>query len=199
MPLLEGLSDNKLRSFAWTLDTCIPKEILGPSGYLARKQSQIETLQLITDGACDYDFLECPIDLSSFKLLKSFSWSGIRSPDKMKALAKVLNSNAAHLVKLELDLIHWELAASVLSIKYYDKSNFFTRNIFEPSPSGTRSMFPALRALSLSGVSFLSAEKDIAAVFDFSLLHSLKLRLCPGWSDFFRHAICLTDQLILSH
>ncbi|KAI8933117.1 hypothetical protein NX059_009760 [Plenodomus lindquistii] len=76
LPVLEGLRDDTLRSFTWKMGTCIPRKILGPSGYLARKQTQIKSLVLVTGKSHNplKDQLKRNIsDLSAFVHLRKIS------------------------------------------------------------------------------------------------------------------------------
>ena len=42
-------------------------------------------------------------------------------------------------------------------------------------------LFPALKMLSLSGISFLSGRQDAMTLLSFTTVRSLKLNMCPGW------------------
>jgi hypothetical protein len=70
-----------------------------------------------------------------------------------------------------------------------DPYNVFARDILQLPPGGTKRMFPALQRLSLSAVSFKSAEENIASAFDFGSLRSLRIRRCPGWPSLLHHAV----------
>jgi hypothetical protein len=162
---------------------------LGPFGHLALKQNNIESIRLITDGACSWNLDDqCPIALSAFKHLKILSWRGLRSENDLEALIGALRQNSNQLIELELDLIRCGLANTSFGTEEDDPNNFFARDILELPPGGTKQVFSALQILSLSAVSFSSAEENIASAFDFSSLRSLKLRFCPGWENLLYHA-----------
>ncbi|PVH91917.1 hypothetical protein DM02DRAFT_635787 [Periconia macrospinosa] len=185
MPLLEGCRINSLRSFTWALGTCIPREIIGCSGYLPLKQKLIESIRLITDGACDYNLnFQSPINLSDFTHLKKLSWSGLRSENDMETLQDTIKQVSHQLVELELDFINWSEVQAALFVDDDDSDTFFVRNILELPPKSTTCMFPALQILSLSGLSFESAAEEMSYAFDFGSLRSLKLRFCFGWERF---------------
>ncbi|PVH92243.1 hypothetical protein DM02DRAFT_677626 [Periconia macrospinosa] len=185
MPLLEGCRVNSLRSFTWALGTCIPREIIGCSGYLPLKQKLIESIRLITDGACDYNLnSQSPTNLSDFTHLKKLSWSGLRSENDIETLQDTIKQVSHQLVELELNFINWSEVQAALFVDDDDSDTFFVRSILELPLQSTIRMFPALQVLSLSGLSFESAAEEMASAFDFSSLRSLKMRLCSGWEEF---------------
>lgn len=83
---------------------CVPRSILGPDGYLVRKQTHIEAIRLITDPFCDVD---CLLHLASFRNLKSISWKGPRLEEGFVSINKALQSNKTSLEELELDFFDW--------------------------------------------------------------------------------------------
>jgi hypothetical protein len=63
-----------IRGTSWHLGTCIPKDILGPGGYLPTRQRGIEDLSLISDPCIlPKEYWEYQISLTEFKSLKKFS------------------------------------------------------------------------------------------------------------------------------
>jgi hypothetical protein len=169
------------------LGTCVPQELLGPSGYLLRKQNLIESIHLVTDGSCSYNLDKgSRIVLSAFPRLRKLSWSGLRSENDIETLKDAIRQVSYHLLDLGLDFVDWSEVEETLSLDEDDSDAFFVHNILELPRNSTSCMFPALQVLSLCNVSFESGTKDMAHVFDFGLLSSLKLRFCPGWESFLR-------------
>ncbi len=52
MPVFGNLKDNALESLSWNLGICPPRELFSSGGYLAKKQTALKSLSLITDGNC---------------------------------------------------------------------------------------------------------------------------------------------------
>jgi hypothetical protein len=221
MPLFRELKDGSLRSFrlgvflivsihqsllkfsSWELGTCVPLGILGRSGYLGNKQSSIETLSLITGGACGENMDgECPIDLSAFRSLRGISWINLRSAEDFEALGNVLQTNSAHLTELRIDFVDWIEAhnswfADRERFEDNRSENFFAREVLKLSAGEVVVKFPALETLLLSDISFNSAAPEMFYAFNLSRLRSLTLRNCPGSGDFLRGAIELGEAIRL--
>lgn len=185
----------------------MPESILGPSGYFPLRQTNIESLRLVTDGSCPQtNDADIELALSSFPSLKRLSWIGLSSYHEIKALAAVLERTSHQLVELDLDLIyHRDLQESG---EVVEDNALFAKEILGVPEKRIRK-FTALRVLSLSAVSFVStgvkasdssdsldssdytvfysrmmqAAEEISSVFDFSAIRSLKLRFCPGWEE----------------
>lgn len=173
-------------SSSWNLGTCVPQSILGPSGYLPLRQPRIESLRLVADGGCswseDHDYR---LVLSAFRHLRCLSWAGLWRDEDRDALADVLQQVSGQLVEFELDLIHCRnLDAQFGDPHALDDPGEFTfaRDTLRLPRAGTR-IFPSLRVLSLSGVSFAPDLSDIMHQFDWGVLRSLTLRFCPGWTE----------------
>ncbi|KAH7071147.1 hypothetical protein BKA63DRAFT_67729 [Paraphoma chrysanthemicola] len=180
--LLEGCRDDSLRDFCWNMGTCIPGRLLG---YLSRKQKSIESLVLVTNGACAYNYDQrYAIDISAFLCLRKLSWSGIRSVGDMNALKVSLKHVAHQLVKLELDFMNKNEMKNTLSLDADELDNFFSHHILELPDVSTTRMFPAVRVLSFSNIPFGSNAQIIADAFAWGSLNSLTLRFCDGWENF---------------
>jgi hypothetical protein len=216
MPLFRQLNDGSLRSFrlgvflnisihqsllkfsSWELGTCVPSEILGPSGYLGKKQRFIETLSLITGSACYKHMDNCPIDLSAFRSLRGISWINLRSEEDFEALGSVLQTNSAHLTEIRLDFVDWTKAAD--SWEFWEgrrTENFFAWEVLKLSAGEVVVKFSALETLLLSNVSFDSAAPEMFYAFNLSRLRSLTLRKCPDTGDFLRGVIKLGQAVRL--
>jgi hypothetical protein len=168
------------------MGTCIPQEILGPSGHLPLKQDGIESIRLVTGGSCDWNLdSQCPIALPAFRHLKRLSWSGLRSKSDFEALRDTFKLISNQLTELELNLICWRKVRASLGVR--KSRNFFAWETLGLFPGRVKQIFPALQVLSLTAVPFTSAAKEMAYAFDFGSLRSLKLRFCLGWEDFLRH------------
>lgn len=213
MPLFRQLKDGSLRSFrlgsslivsihqtllkssSWELGTCVPSEILGSSGYLRNKQSSIETLSLITGGACRENMVgKCPLDILAFRSLRSISQIYLRSAEDFEALGGVLKTNSAHLTELRLHFVDCTRADHYWFTDRGrwegDRSeNFFARDVPKLSAGEAVVKFPALETLLLSNFSCISAASEMLYTFNLSRLRSLTLRNCPGSGDFLRGII----------
>lgn len=152
---------------------CVPVEILGPTGYFARKQDRIESIRLITDPSCEIDIAsDFPVDLSAFQNLKSISWKGLRVEQDFASLGKAMQRNRDQLLELELDLFDWYTMAESLEIDEadrYDKDdtgyhNYFLHGVLGLHADDAKIMFPALQVLSLSAVSLRSAGEELARI-----------------------------------
>jgi hypothetical protein len=164
------------------MGTCIPGQLFD---YLSHKQKSLESLILVTDGACayNYDGLSS-INLSVFPCLRKLSWRGMRSKRDMKALEVALKRVSHQLVELELDFMNKEEVHATLYLDDDELDNFLTHSILGlPSENRTR-IYPAVQVLSLSKTPFDSVAQDIAHAFNWGLLRSLTLRFCEGWEDF---------------
>jgi hypothetical protein len=178
------------------LGTCIPPEILGPLGYLALKQTKIESINLITGGGCRGNtFYDCPISLREFPRLKRLSWRGLRVEEEFSVLHDVLEQTSHQMTKLELDIYAPELVRSEFELDESD--NFFARQVLDLTLGDEKQSFPSLQELSLRGVSFESAEKELAHALSLSSVRSLKLSFCPGWEDFLDCNSRLTPPKVL--
>jgi len=175
------------------MGTCVPRQILGEQGYLKNKQSSIQSISLITGGACPINTDEQnPIDLSPFCSLRDISWTGLRSSQEFDTLSRALKNNSKHLKKLRLDFVNW----SEEDLDGYDDSgSSFASQVLRLSAHQYKMMFPALETLSLSAVSLENAGKKLAHALNFSRLSSLTLRHSPG-SEEFLNAVIDSGQTI---
>lgn len=175
---------------------CIPPKILGPHGYIATNQNQIESIRLIMHPACliDFNFTEefAPVtDLSAFHHLKSISWTGIRLVEDFRVIKRAIEHNAGHLRQLEIDFLdseymeHSQEDDHLLWGGEEDHENDL-EHYWWPAFLLSRTNLPALEALSLSAVTLWGYEKQFARVMNLSSLQSLKLRWCTGWEKFLR-------------
>lgn len=170
--------------YSWDVGACIPNRMFEKSSNLATRQSQIESLSLITDGRCCYaEDEECPIDISNFRCLRSLSWRGVRNSDDFKTLRACLSVNASHLRELTLDLVDWYKAVGNWAAAHRTwitdhYSNFFTTDVLEIKAGNLNRIFPVLDLLSLSAVSFETAIEEIPHAMNFAGLSTLKLRHC---------------------
>ena len=178
------------------MGTCVPHQILGDRGYMKNKQSSIESISLITGGACPINTDgENPTDLSAFRSLRDFSWTGLQSSQEFDALSRALKNSSKHLKKLRLDFVNW----SEEDLDEYDDSgSFFASQVLKLSAGQFEIMFPALETLSLSAVSLENAGKELVYALNFSRLSSLTLRHCPGSEEFLNAVIDLGQTIRLS-
>lgn len=194
---------------SWDLGVCVPKSILGPSGYLPLRQPNLEALYLVTDGSCEDSGIG--LDISSFEYLKRLSWIGPRCIADINSLAESLAKKSHQIVELDLDFVllrdseKRDREIVGLTAEFEDENDLLAKKILG-IPNKQIQNFNALRVLSLAAVSFLAngkgtpcsshsfdyqaqhqakmgVVKQISDVFDFSKIIILKLRFCPGWEE----------------
>lgn len=91
------------QSGSWITGFCVPSEILGASGYLPLKQSNIQSLKLVTDLECvleDHD----RICLSAFEKLTALSWIAAYTDAHYDELRRTIWRRSSQLKELELEL-----------------------------------------------------------------------------------------------
>jgi len=150
--------------------------------FLSTKQNRLTSLSLVTDNHCIWrQYTEAYHSLTLLKCLRHLSWCAIQSTKDFCALAKIFKGNSEHLENLELDLLDWADASEVLHRGDGNRSsNPFARDVLRLEAGQRRVLFPCLRRLSLSAVSFRRSIEDMASAFNFERLQTLKLRNCPG-------------------
>ena len=162
---------------------CVPAELLGTSGHLSMKQSQLKSLSLITDSECRLNLRnQFALSLAKFTALRSLSWRGIQSENDFLSLQGALMLNSQHLQSLELDLGDWALVEGCFrrssGLDRDEPRNFLAWDVLKLASGDARMSFPSLQELSLSEVSFHLAASEMALAFNFSGLRSLKLNRC---------------------
>ncbi|KAJ9130920.1 hypothetical protein NKR23_g11970 [Pleurostoma richardsiae] len=193
--ILSDCEIGAIRTLDWSLGTCVPQSLLGPTGYFPLRQRNIENIRLITDGGCYWNQEhEHRLALSAFPHLKSLSWKGLSSQDDIGTLADVLTQRSHQLEELEIDLTyHRDL---LREHDYHSSGDEDSDDDFEfpvqilRLPERGSDTFPVLKKLALSSVWLAPAKKgtiknrvpkSIEGAFDFSTLVSLQLRYCRGW------------------
>ena len=177
---------------SWCLGACIPPELLGEEGLLSTRQRRIQSLCLITDGACPISSQAeiKPPDFSTLRQLQSFSWTGLYSPKEFHALRSFLASQSTGLWKLQLGLVDWGIAESLWNgengIVSDDETsaNFFATSVLQLEPGDSRIALPSLRMLSLAAVSLEVRPLELAYALNFTGLRFLKLWHCLGTGAF---------------
>ena len=186
--------------------------VLGPEGYITNYQTKIENLSLVVDGRCDWGLKEWSggfYCLERFKNLRHLTWKGLRMEYQLSDLCGFFESNAHHLRSLELELsqevhVREEIFERDLlarqdrgvRIRKYEQllldkglSQFgwlliFAMTAWYTGPSKSV-VYPSLRALSLSNISFYGKSETLTQIIDFSMLHTLKLHHCQGIAALF--------------
>lgn len=193
---------NSLTCCRWDLGSCVPPNILGPDGYLPHHQTNLESIALITDGACDMTMEgENIYDLTKFVNIRSFSWTGPQSKEDFDAIKDCLAANAEHLEALNLNLMNWSKADDFWHLDHTRWSeeptrrlNFFAEDILglslDADGRGGGVCFPVLQKLLLGQVSFDSAISRLVNAFSIFRLKQLKLWNCPEMVGLLEH---LTD------
>lgn len=165
------------------MGTCVPPEILGVNGIVSLKHPLIRSLSLITDGCCRARYFksEYKVNLSAFCWLRSLTW---KAPDaySLDALFTAIQSNAAHLQKLELDFVDWpELWCELFDAMDYNANaaqTYFAVGVFGTISRSPSIFLPEIRTLVLSQVPVVAW---MAQMINFGSLAKLTLRRCPGW------------------
>ncbi|KAJ3453435.1 hypothetical protein MRS44_017682 [Fusarium solani] len=196
--IVNEIGDNRLDTFSWDLETCIPEAILGPRGIITTRQRLLRALSIITDPYCH----EKPttlatqgsaIDLGNFRKLKSLRWRAPRSEDA-PTLLSALSRNRRHLERLELDLekCHDDEDGHPSSVQesiIHDSA--FLRKLLRIQPTPSMPMFPELRELFLLSTTI---GPGLARGLDFDTLVSLRFRDCHGLPGFFATLVELRVQ-----
>ena len=117
------------------------------------------------------------IDLSGFKLIRSFQWRGLRSLDDIEAVRVCFKANSQHLQELELGFVSWTKEDGFWST---DHRRWTSQDILGLKAGLQQALFPSLIKLVLSGLSFNSTLVKMACALNFSGLRTLTLRNCPG-------------------
>lgn len=157
------------------MGTCVPASLLGASGYLSRKQANLESLLLTTDSYCS-ESKTVTLDLTTFHRLKEFSWRGISTLENLHGLLNVLQTNSKHLERLEL--------------------GFGGRGAeFELIWTQNGLVFPSLQILSLSHVYFTAIAPEITSALNISGLRSVSLNHCPAIQELLRAIIRSGQQV----
>lgn len=154
-------------------------------------QSQIESLSITTDCACDDVEFYPQGGLYELKRLKRLCWRAPRGgfiPD----LSVMICNNAETLRYLEVDLVSWERA------EHYARQGSSADDPSDPTrsycfwriPEGKISgpNYPVLQTLCLTEVAL---PRDAVGVFDIGVLQTLRLRNCGGWDVFLKDIVRL--------
>ncbi|EEU38550.1 uncharacterized protein NECHADRAFT_88482 [Fusarium vanettenii 77-13-4] len=196
--IVNKIGDNRLDTFSWDLETCIPEAILGPRGIITTRQKLLRALSIITNPYC-YETPVIPatqgsaIDLGNFRKLKSLRWRAPRSEDA-PALLSALSRNRRHLERLELDLgaCHDDEDGHPSPVQesiIHDSA--FLRKLLRIQPTPSMPMFPELRELFLLSTTI---GPGLARGLDFDTLVSLRFRDCHGLPGFFATLLELRVQ-----
>ena len=94
--------------------TCLPSEIaplFGPWGYIPLKQSNIESLSIVTGGHCLWNMEHTSLlGLQNLKRLRHFSWKGLVASACMEDLRGVIECNAIRMQSFTIDVVDWHIA-----------------------------------------------------------------------------------------
>ena len=185
IPLLVQLPENGLVSFNWDLGMCIPDHILGPEGYLTKKQTTIESLSLITGVVCwssnprQRQFNPPIITLSGFPMLRRLSWKGLQRIEELESLRAFFQSHYQMVEDLELDFIRWQIVQIWrLRPDKNPRRAQFTDIMLPHNLDGYIKRFTSLKRLALSGFAFDAHTRSFTHAFNVSNLQSLKLHNC---------------------
>jgi len=214
--LLYACKDDNLTSVTFRMN----HNFWGATSYLdflAMRQRNIETLCFIVDldkrGRHISIEPQKPVPLSCFKKLKRISWYGPATPRDYQVLAETLKNVSRQLEELEIG-VAWasvaalrggqEFAERILGLPKNEKSQSTATADCEEQKPPRITIFPCLRKLSLSCLSFFNPEDEVdpddyywapelrspaetpdldkmMEAIDFPALTSLRLVNCPGW------------------
>ncbi|KFX92395.1 hypothetical protein O988_07289 [Pseudogymnoascus sp. VKM F-3808] len=187
MPVFRGLTRNSLLTFKWDVGTCIPLQILGPSGYLRRYQRNIECLYLNTRQCHPGSNPQHKLSISRFHRIRKLHWKGLFNINNCIALMEFFRTNAGRLEDLELHVGHWLWTSDWKKLpKNWIKDmalvprgwNVFAFKILGVVKNEERIIFPRLESLSLTTVEFTYAINEMAYAFRANKLRYLKLHNC---------------------
>ncbi|KAB8234572.1 uncharacterized protein BDW43DRAFT_310235 [Aspergillus alliaceus] len=168
-------------TIVWDLGTCIPPEILGPSGVLQLHHQNLESIRLITDYHCPKCNSHPPLRLSAFEKLKKITWIGLGSAPRFNELRSTIISRSHQLMELNLDLVSHVIihvtkpsrAVDALALPW----------LLGLDGTVKQPIFTNLRHLSLSHIPLQPEAEKLVSSIKFGTLRSLRLRNCHGWED----------------
>ena len=174
---------------SWNFATCVPSEVLGPSGIISVNNPLLRSLSLITDFSCSGEKEECKVDLSSLDHLQNLCW---RAPSAyhVKTLFDAIERNSERLQKLELDFVDWPTLRQSLGLLGGNRDDG-PQSAFASFPvvfgltrQPPQLIFQAIRELSFTQVPLVA---EMAHAINLDTLRSLTMRRCPAWDLFLAH------------
>ncbi|KAL1960702.1 hypothetical protein VTO42DRAFT_6532 [Malbranchea cinnamomea] len=172
--LLELIPDNSLRSFKWFLGSCLPKQIASKGGYLPERQKAITSLSLFTCAStCSYydEYDESDgVDFTQFRSLETLEWTGLAGKCNLRALQSCLRASATTLKDLHLGFL-----SDRISLDAGTQPAFMLSRVFGLEREEHRLLFPSLETLSLRFAPIGSNPAQIASVFPWEKLRTLRL------------------------
>lgn len=174
----------------------MPRELLGPRGYLPWKQASIRSLSLITSVECSNpkkDNAE-PILLTRFDRIRKFSWKRLQSPREYQTLRGFLCTNSKILDDFTVESGRPEPKYGPAT-RGRDSIKF----VLPCTPDNSSQCFPPLRSLSVSGFSFNATDEMKTPMIDFSRLRSLALQNCTDTPLLFRNVLESGQHIALKH
>lgn len=181
-----------LRGPRWELGTCIPENLLWGNDSPLRNQRQIQSITLITDGECGTKvYTQYLVDLVQFKGLQSLEWRGLNRYDDFESVRECIQVHGHQIQSLTIDILFWDRAERIWADGFRKQiyqhvripDNFFAQRVLNVQPGDQRIVFPSLKSLHLSAVSFYHTGMEMIYAFNIEHLKSLKLRNCPGSLD----------------
>lgn len=195
---------------SWNMGSCMPAEIFGTDGFLARRQPDITTLELIADGSCALDGTptpqECTLGLEHLRKLHRFTWLNIHkdAPETVH-LARVLRTNAQHLQELTIgftrqSIVEFTEHVLFLTTHRVDPATmaanedenmatmlrhalYFPERTLECRISPSIRKLPALTSLALYNVNLKGHADEIVYHMNFQDLKTLRLTHCTGMGE----------------
>ncbi|KAJ6437640.1 cerato-platanin [Purpureocillium lavendulum] len=170
-----------------TEDWQAPGASQGMDGTLASLSSwcngDVGLAPLVTAGSYVAGYASSDLALGKLDRLQAISWAGLRTKRDIAALGAALRRNAKHLRGLTLDFIGWDLVMNHWNTAG-DRASYMSRHVFQIEPTSASLQYPALNALSLSGLDITPYAQGLACAMRSPSLRSITLRRCPGWDAF---------------
>ncbi|KAL4915744.1 hypothetical protein BDW62DRAFT_187834 [Aspergillus aurantiobrunneus] len=98
--------DDQLRSFRWEVGTCIPEAVFCGHDSFLGNQSQIQSINLITDGECGANKnAQYAVDLVQFRKLRSLDWKGLNRYNDFESVRECIRAHGHQIQLLTLDIL----------------------------------------------------------------------------------------------
>ena len=140
--------------------------------------ASVENLAIVNDPTrpiwCDIDYCFLRYEKWGCKRIRNLSWKSLHPSLYRRLLTDLFLHNASHLESLELDVLWCDTFLQVGNEKM--SQDLFSTVQLRQSQDG--SVFPALKSLALSKVSFLTRPNNDLFAFNFGNLRSLEFHNC---------------------
>ncbi|KAL4950777.1 hypothetical protein BDW69DRAFT_51133 [Aspergillus filifer] len=196
--LEKELTKDGLISFRWKAGNCVPRQILGPEGFLSQYQRNIRHLSLDTTKCRKRHSNGHAMSISALRQIRDFSWKGLGNISDCISLKAFLDSNGDHLEELELDMHH------ALSTNLQDwqgsngNENTFAYKVLRLEEGQKQVMTPCLKKLSLCRADLNSGMIEIVHALQLHKIRSLTLRKCTNTSGLLNTIVDVSSVMQLT-